>query len=273
MGYEDKVCDPFRTLTEIFEMSEAFFFEQIAIADTKSKKDNYEKTWKEISSQIPQPNAEYGELYAIEKLLTNFPENADLQLANSCTIRMAHLFPTNDLIRVNCNRGVNGIDGSMSTAIGFAAENHNTTFLIIGDLSFFYDMNALWNRHLSKKMRILLINNEGGTVMYAPLNENMRKGLPEHIAAGHITSAKGWVESLGFMYLKASNKEEVDKGVSVLTDSNIEQPILLEVFSKTINDIHTLQDFTASLYHPSASEKILNEAKNIAKKVIRVIKT
>ena len=52
--------------------------------------------------------------------MNSLPKNVDLQLANSCTIRMAHFFPTDSSIRVNCNRGVNGIDGSMSTAIGFS---------------------------------------------------------------------------------------------------------------------------------------------------------
>ena len=272
VGYEDKVCDPFRTLTEIFEMGEAFFFEQLSSTGIATHQNDYEEAWKKISCQIPIPTAECGELYAIGKLLTNFPENADLQLANSCTIRMAHFFPTNDSIRINCNRGVNGIDGSMSTAVGFAAANSKATFLIIGDLSFFYDMNALWNRHLSKRIRIMLINNEGGAVMYAPINREMRKTLPTHIAAGHTTSAQGWVESLGFQYIEASSKDEIDKGINILTDLSIEHPILLEVHSTTVSDINAMQDFTSSLYHPSMSEKIVNEVKNIAKKAIRVIK-
>ncbi|RGN30317.1 2-succinyl-5-enolpyruvyl-6-hydroxy-3-cyclohexene-1-carboxylic-acid synthase [Bacteroides oleiciplenus] len=272
VGYEDKVCDPFRSLTEIFEMGETFFFEQLSSVSSITHQNNYEEAWKQISQQIPIPTAEIGELYAIGKLLTNFPENADLQLANSCTIRMAHFFPTKASVRINCNRGVNGIDGSMSTTVGFAAANANATFLIIGDLSFFYDMNALWNRYISKKLRILLINNEGGAVMYAPINENMRKSLPEHIAAGHMTSAKGWVESLGFSYIEASSKKEIDSGIKTLTDLSIEHPILMEVHSKTIDDIHAMQEFTSSLYCPSISEKIANEAKNIAKKAIRIIK-
>ena len=272
VGYEDKVCDPFRTLTEIFEMGEAFFFEQLSSTGIATHQNDYEEAWKKISCQIPIPTAECGALYAIGRLLTNFPENADLQLANSCTIRMAHFFPTNDSIRINCNRGVNGIDGSMSTAVGFAAANPKATFLIIGDLSFFYDMNALWNRHLSKKLRIMLINNEGGAVMYAPINKEMRKTLPAHIAAGHITSAQGWVESLGFQYIEASSKDEIDEGINILTDLSIEHPILLEVHSTTVRDINAMQDFTSSLYHPSMSEKIVNEAKNIAKKAIRIIK-
>lgn len=272
VGYEDKVCDPFRSLTEIFEMSEAFFFEQLSKINDVTQQNNYANAWRQISSQIPQPTVVDGELYAIGRLLTNFPENSDLQLANSCTIRMAHLFSTSSSVHINCNRGVNGIDGSMSTAVGFAADNFKHTFLIIGDLSFFYDLNALWNKHLSRKLRILLINNGGGAVMYAPLNEEMRKTLSKHIAAGHKTSAKGWVESLGFIYLEASCKEEIDNGINRLTDLSIEQPILLEVHSDKIKDINAMQNFISSLYHPSMSERLINETKQVAKKVLQAIK-
>ena len=87
-----------------------------------------------------------------------------------------------------------------------------------------------------------------------------------------MTSAKGWVESLGFSYIEASSKKEIDSGIKTLTDLSIEHPILMEVHSKTIDDIHAMQEFTSSLYCPSISEKIANEAKNIAKKAIRIIK-
>ena len=85
-------------------MGEAFFFEQLSSTGIATHQNDYEEAWKKISCQIPIPTAECGELYAIGRLLTNFPENADLQLANSCTIRMAHFFPTNDSIRINCTR-------------------------------------------------------------------------------------------------------------------------------------------------------------------------
>lgn len=62
--------------------------------------------------------------------------------------------------------GVNGIEGSLSTAIGYAAASSKLNFIIIGDLSFFYDMNALWNQNYGANIRILLLNNEGGEIFH-----------------------------------------------------------------------------------------------------------
>lgn len=265
VGKEDKVCDPFRHLTQIFEMEELAFFTNIVEFASFENKGEYADSWLSLSKIPELPTPDYNELYAIGALLNNIPSNSDLQLANSCTIRMAHFFKIPESVRVNCNRGVNGIDGSMSTAVGFAAENQRPTFYITGDLSFFYDMNSLWIRHLSPKMRILLINNGGGAVMYGPLNDEIRKTLPAHVAAGHNTSARGWVESLGFKYLSASSKQEVDKAMEELCSSSIEQPILLEVFTTINTDINSIKEYFSSLDRRTFSEKLISK---VVKKVV-----
>ena len=257
VGKEDKVCDPFRRLFNIFEMEECLFFSNITNCATFSNQGEYSQSWLEISHLPELPTPDYNELYAIGALLNNIPSNVDLQLANSCTIRMAHFFKLDPSIRVNCNRGVNGIDGSMSTAVGFSAENNRPTFYITGDLSFFYDMNSLSIRHLSPKMRILLINNGGGAVMYAPLNEEMRKTLPAHVAAGHHLSARGWVESLGFKYVSAKNKETVEDAVKVLCDTTLEQPVLMEVFTTINSDINSIKEYYDSLDRRTFTEKLV----------------
>lgn len=268
VGKEDKVCDPFRSLNYIFEMDESVFFQSITDCADFRIEGQYAASWLQLS-QLPElPTTEYNELFAIGQLLRNLPKNCDLQLANSCTIRMAHFFPTDDSIRVNCNRGVNGIDGSMSTAVGFAAENDRRTYYITGDLSFFYDMNSLWIRHLSPKMRIMLINNGGGAVMYGPLNDEIRKTLPPHVAAGHQLSAKGWVESLGFKYYAAHNKEEVINGVKHLVEDVEEVPMMLEVFTKINSDINSIKEYYAQIKRMTFKEELISKCSQKAKKVL-----
>ena len=65
------------------------------------------------------------------------------------------------------NRGVNGIEGSLSTAMGYAAASDKLNFIVIGDLNFFYDMNALWNDYVGNNVRIVLLNNGGGEIFHA----------------------------------------------------------------------------------------------------------
>lgn len=266
VGLEDKVCDPFHTLTDIFEMPEAYFFNMLVDNCVSKSEGTYYTDWKTIADLPTVPDMQYCELYAITKLMSQLPANCDLQLANSQTIRMAHYIPIKESIRVNCNRGVNGIDGSMSTAVGFGADSDKPLFYITGELSFFYDMNSLSIRHLSKKTRILLINNQGGAVMYDKPRNTATNELPIYLAAGESKVAKGWVESLGFKYLTATNKKEVDAGVNVLLDESINSPVLLEVFTNLSEDKFCICDYLRSQDQRSFGEKVSEKISSILKK-------
>ena len=257
VGMEDKISDPFHTLTEVFEMPEAYFFTMLAKASKSQSDYSYYNDWKIISDLVSLPQCTYCELYAITKLLKQLPAGVDLQLANSQTIRMAQFTPLQPDIRVNCNRGVNGIDGSMSTAVGFGADSKRPLFYITGELSFFYDMNSLSIRHISNQMRILLINNEGGAVMYDQNRDARVSDLPIYLAAGDEHTAKGWVESLGFKYLSAKNQAEVDDGINILLNDKAEAPIVLEVFTTLANDKFCINDYIGTQVQPrTLSEKI-----------------
>ena len=101
---------------------------------------------------------------AIGSLIGSLPLQCALHLANSSVIRYAQLFPVSNSIEVCCNRGTNGIEGSLSTAIGYAVASEKLNFIVIGDLSFFYDMNAIWNRNIGNNIRVMLLNNGGGEI-------------------------------------------------------------------------------------------------------------
>lgn len=265
VGREDKVCDPFRMLTDIFEMPEEYFFNMLTNNAAGVKADYY-SNWLNVSNVPSIPEMPYNELYAITTLLKALPKDCDLQLANSQTIRMANFIPIAPSIRVNCNRGVNGIDGSLSTAVGFGAESDRPLFYITGELSFFYDMNAISIKHLSKKMRILLINNEGGAVMYDQPKNTPTEQLPIYLAAGQKKNAKGWVETMGFKYLSAHNINEVETGIKVLLDTTIDQPILLEVFSNLSDDRFCINEYITSQDPRTFVEKVESRLMNIIKK-------
>ncbi len=269
IGQESKVCDPFRHLTEIFEMKESTFFEKISAQKMEKIDILYYTRWKNASDLVQEPLVEYGQLYAIGNLIKKLPKSSILHLSNSNTIRMGHLFKTDESIQCYCNRGVNGIDGCMSTAVGFASASEQLVFLIIGDLAFFYDMNALWNKHLSKSLRVLLINNEGGAVIHMAFNAEMGKTLPPYASAGHVTSAKGWVESLGFQYYSAFNSLELEKGISKLTDSTINEPVLLEVFTKKEDDVRILKQYFTDINKKTLKDAAIRKAGKLFKKIIK----
>lgn len=256
VGPQTNVCDPFWKLTEMFEMNEVDFFLNIVNAVSDSSSFDFRNEWIKYET-LPQPRLdEFDEIYPIGKLIKNLPDNSNLQLANSNTIRFAHYFTIKPSIKVNCNRGVNGIDGSMSTAVGFSAISDTPTFYITGELSFFYDMNSLWIRHKSNNMRILLINNNGGAVMYDLPGRPSDGNYPIYLATGHNVTAKGWAEDVGFTYISARNKEEVDAGIKLMLDFTKNRPVIMEVFTDYDLDGKAASCYFATLDPRSFTDKV-----------------
>lgn len=131
-----------------------------------------------------------------------------------------------------CNRGVNGIEGSLSVAAGYSLQAHGTTLCIIGDLSFFYDANALWNQQLTDRLRILLINNNRGDIFYRLPHLNESPALDDYIAAHHNSDAHGIAESYRCTYLTAHSADltkDINTLLHRLLDEPSKRPVILEV--------------------------------------------
>ncbi|MCD2441005.1 2-succinyl-5-enolpyruvyl-6-hydroxy-3-cyclohexene-1-carboxylic-acid synthase [Agromyces sp. SYSU K20354] len=242
------IADPFRTLTDVFQSGPQVFLERIVAARDASADPSYRRRMLEVANSIPAPSMEHGELAVIGALMRALPHDSSLHIANSAPIRMAQLHRIDPSIDVLCNRGVNGIDGCLSTAIGYAAATAKPTFVIIGDLTFFYDMNSLWIRDLPDNLRILLLNNGGGAVMHVPLPESYSATVAgRHVSAEHAMSARGWVESLGIDYSAAHTPDATAAGISWLTDLNEHGSRVLEVFSNKVADIAQLRAYHSTL--------------------------
>lgn len=268
-----KVVDPFHKLTNIFEMDEFTFCKYATEANTSVITEQYyAETWKVMSDSIDEPKVEYGHINAVGKFIEKIPNGSILHLANSNSVRIAQLYDINPSVEIHCNRGTDGIDGSMSAAVGYACETDRLNFLMIGDLSFFYDMNALWNRHLSKNMRIFLDNNGGGAIMHMPDRPEFAMNcLPNFISAKHNASAKAWAEDRGFKYVCAHNSDEIDKGVKILTNPNIEGPVLLEVFSDLFEDTAIFKGYYATISREKLDKRLSKVSKEIARKILHAL--
>lgn len=131
-----------------------------------------------------------------------------------------------------CNRGVNGIEGSLSVAAGYSLLAHGKTLCLIGDLSFFYDANALWNQQLTSNLRILLINNNRGGIFYRLPHLDESPALEDYIAASHSSNARGIAESYRCTYLSVHSADlahDITMLLTRLLDEPSERPVILEV--------------------------------------------
>ena len=156
-----------------------------------------------------------------------------IQYANSTAIRLANIYSKTP---VYCNRGVNGIEGSLSTAAGFSVVTDEKVFCVIGDLSFFYDQNALWNQNLRGNFRILLLNNGKGGIFNMLPGLNQSPARDKYIAAEHQTSAEGICRQNDIYYQQATTMTEMQQGIDLLLSEDFSRPMVLEVMTDAAED-------------------------------------
>jgi 2-succinyl-5-enolpyruvyl-6-hydroxy-3-cyclohexene-1-carboxylate synthase len=137
--------------------------------------------------------------------------NTGVQYGNSTPIRYANFFKPGNVLSVNANRGTSGIDGSLSTAAGAAYATRIPTVCVLGDVSFLYDSNALWNNYLSPKLRIIVINNNGGNIFRLIEGPNTVIGFEEFFETRHQLTAKHLATMYGLPYYFCAAQSELEE--------------------------------------------------------------
>lgn len=173
---------------------------------------------------------------------------------NSMPIRLAGIYACQ---YVHCCRGVNGIEGTLSAAAGLSvvlseqhhpdAKSQQKVFCVLGDLSFFYDQNALWNKGLRGNLRVILLNNHCGGIFRTLPGLDASAAADGMVAASHSTEARGICTQNDVGYLKASNMDEMRIGVVTLLTQESERPMVLEVFTDAAEDARAMKQYFESL--------------------------
>jgi 2-succinyl-5-enolpyruvyl-6-hydroxy-3-cyclohexene-1-carboxylate synthase len=208
----------------------------------------------EIAAENTMQSVPFSDIKVMEEVLQVIPDNAHIHLANSSIVRYALLFNPVKGTHYWCNRGTSGIDGSTSTAAGIALMNTNECHVLIsGDLSFFYDSNALWNPHLPANLRIVVLNNGGGdifNIIPGPKTTNQHERV---FLAQHNNSAEYSCKSFDVSYQKATNLEELDAcWTSFFAHATNGKPKLIEVITAGIENSAWLD------YYFDQSKELIN---------------
>ena len=188
----------------------------------------------------------FSDLKSFHIIWNNLPQNIQLQISNSAVIRYAQLFETDKSIDVYCNRGTSGIDGSTSTAIGAAVISSKPTVLISGDISFFYDSNALWNNYIPTNFKIIIINNSGGGIFRILPGHVENKTFNTFFETEHNLTAEHLAKMYQFNYSTATNEEELNLALKLLFSQN-DQPQILEIFTPSKINRDLLRNYFTSI--------------------------
>lgn len=240
---DGRVVDLYKSITTIFECKPDYFFEYFGRAAAGCVNDReYYRGFRSYADSVTVPDFEWSHVYAIKEVVEKIPSGSILHLSINDSIRITNFFKLQPGIKTYANIGTHGIDGCLSSFLGQAAASDKPSYLIIGDLAFFYDMNAVRLRHIGRKVHILLVNNGGGSEFY--FNRMWKNKVSDlHTTARHFTQAEGWVKSNNFIYLSAHDKESLQGSVKEFMRDDLDMPVFLEVFTEMKHDADVIYDF------------------------------
>ena len=282
---DGEIRDTFQKLYNVFEMKEIEFFEYY----NKKKQDYsnselliaYHQEEKEILSRMPE--FPFSNIWIASVTAKKLPSDSVLHLGIRNSLRSWNYFETQETVTGYSNTGGFGIDGSLSTVIGAAlCHPDRLYYCVLGDLAFFYDMNALGNRHVPSNIRILVVNNGLGFEMKFPASWGYSIansiGVSEDnyvCAAGHYSSPdliKSYVYGLGFEYLKVSTKEQyLDCLPKIVSNEKQDRTLVVEIVVNSENEDAALNLIGSIMVDESNAAKAAIK-KAIGKKGIDAIK-
>lgn len=250
---DGELCDTFRTLEYIFEMEETNFFRKYNNIKVDGKENTFFLEWNKEYKDFYLENIEvpFSNVWIAQQTILKLPKNSVLHLGILNSLRTWNYFDIDDTIMVYSNTGGFGIDGCVSSLIGASLLEINKLFFgIIGDLTFFYDMNSVGNRHVGNNLRIMIVNNGRGTEFrnYGHLGSKFGDDADAYIAAaGHYGNKsnkliKHYAEDLGFEYISASNKDEYLNKLDIFIDPKMRgKSVIFEVFTDSNDESEAIK--------------------------------
>ncbi len=227
---EGEVTDTFMNLTHVVQ-GDGDVVADMVRSNLEETPHPFVQKWEALLAQIRQQVEANEPPYSSAAVVKYFEQKRGANIvhyANSMAIRLANTYSKTP---VYCNRGVNGIEGSLSTAAGFSCVTDEKVFCVIGDLSFFYDQNALWNQNLRGNLRILLLNNGKGGIFDMLPGLEKSPARDKYVAAEHHATAEGICQQNDIYYQQATTTEEMQRGIDLLLSSEFSRPMVLEVLN------------------------------------------
>lgn len=271
---DGEIRDTFRRLINVFEMAEHVFFSKYAQSKSTTTANNYLDDCQHILSQVRSkiPELPFSNIWLAQQLAPKIPENSTIHFGILNSLRAWNFFDLPASVRSASNVGGFGIDGILSTIIGASLVNpERLYFTVLGDLAFFYDMNAIGNRHVGNNVRILMVNNGKGTEFrqYNHHASYFGDAADEFVAAaGHYGNqspklVKHYAEDLGFEYLSAKNKAEFATVYQQFISAQpTDKPMVFEVFTNSQDE----SDALAMMHR--IEQNNTSKAKQITKKLL-----
>ena len=250
IGTEHQLLDTFFCLEKQIAAPAKTSLEAVIAKNIAS---NYKSNWLQKRAEAIEAHTTFEaslpftDFTTFSHIAKNIPTPYNIHWTNSSVVRYAQLFSHKEGLNHFANRGVSGIDGCTSTAVGFAFASQEKTLLISGDISFQYDINGLWNTHIPKNFKIIILNNSGGNIFriidgptkvnnYETFVETQQNQTQEHTA-----------KHFGFTYLAAHTMDKLNNTLQSFFAT--ETKAILEIFTPAKESADTLRSYFKYLEH------------------------
>ncbi len=228
-------CDPFDFLSHLSGL----------LMDSKS---NYSEIWQNRKRYTSEKrdqylsNIEYCDLKVFQLIIQSIPDESVIHLGNSTPVRYSQLFGSKKCLNYQSNRGVSGIDGQVSTALGYSLYSNKLNILITGDLGFLYDSNGLMNHYYPPNLKIIVINNQGGGIFRFIPGPDTTPNMEEFFEAQHQWSAEHICKAFSIGYMQLSDMENLSGSISGFLDPDSDINVL-EIMTPAKINSEILRDY------------------------------
>lgn len=245
VGVNEKPMDTFACLEAQCNSTPHDFFNALKDIESKTQWKRELLSFENFqNSQVISwlPDAAFSDITVFSFILNSIPNGTDVQMGNSSVVRYIQLFNQNKNLTYFGNRGVAGIDGSTSTAIGAAWKTQKSTLLISGDLSFHYDSNAFWNNYIPQNLKVIVINNGGGGIFRIIDGSKDTEHLQQFFETAHSSrSIKGITDLYNLNYFTAANNHELKRALPLFFAEK--SVCVLEIFTNREDNPKALDAF------------------------------
>lgn len=211
----DHWVDAFQSVTHYIKVAPQYFFSELFRKTVIQSNTKYLKIWQKKENLIKaaisvfESQNEYSELAVANLLIKNLPKDSIIHLSNSLPVRYANMLGISES-EVYCNRGTSGIDGCVSTSVGFAMSTKQIVTLFVGDVAFLYDRNAFWHDYLPANLRIVVINNGGGQIFRTIEGAKDQPELNDFFVGRQNKSMESVAIEYDIEYHKVMNMKELE---------------------------------------------------------------
>lgn len=247
LSAEKEHFDTYQSLTKVINIDAADFFKALTPQVPQPRKD-YLQLWKNKQAKVGERRDAYvaatvfSDLKAFGLICKHIPEASVIHLGNSSPVRYALIHERVKQAIYLSNRGTAGIDGCLSTAVGYASESEKLNTVLLGDLTFFYDSNALWNKYIGENLRIIVIHNGGGNIFGMIKGPSDSPAYTEHFFAGNTHKAEGLAKVFGLEYFKAEDEASLEQALKGFYALENKKAALLEVFTDAETNVKVFRE-------------------------------